>query len=306
MKSEGDIGLPRAQAGASPQHLIVTLLGSYWYGCDGELPSAALVALTEDFGVGATSARAALSRLARRGLLESSKRGRNTFYSLTSEAEGILSGDLGRVMRLGLDVRPWDGSWTVVMYSLPEDRRDVRHLLRSSLRWQGFAPLFDGAWVSPRAEVAETTETLNELWIDNFTILVSRVGDFAGEGDPLAAWDLAELAESYRAFIAEFAEVRERVVLGAVSAVEAIVLRGRVLDSWSEFVNLDPDLPADVLPAGWPRGEARQTCADVYDGLGPLAALRFEQVVGQYAPDTGAPMHFTTSDERLLGSNGHV
>ena len=300
MKSERDVGLPRAQAGASPQHLIVTLLGSYWFGCEGALPSAAVVALTEDFGVSSTSARAALSRLARRGLLESSKRGRNTFYRLTPQAAGVLRDDLGRVIRLGVDVRPWDGSWVVVMFSLPEDRRDVRHLLRSSLRWQGFAPLFDGAWVAPRAEIARTTGVLNELGIDNFTVLEAQIGDAGGEGDPLSAWNLAGLAELYRSFIAEFAEARQRVAQGAVSAAEALVLRGRVLDAWSEFVALDPDLPIDVLPSGWPRSQARETFTDLYDGLGPLAALRFEQVLGQHSPDIETPMYFTTSDERLL------
>ena len=299
MRADRDIGLPRSQAGASPQHLIVSLLGGYRYGNEAELPSAALVALTEDFGVSATSARAALSRLARRGLLESSKRGRNTFYRLTSDAADVLMDDLERTMRLGLDVRPWDGSWTVVMFSLPEDRRDVRHLLRTNLRWRGFAPLFDGAWVSPRAEVAETRAILDDLGIDSFAVLESRILDSAGEGDPLAAWDLTSLAQSYKLFSAEFARVGERVSQGDVSAAEALVLRGRVLDAWSEYLVLDPDLPVDALPPGWPRDEARQTFAEVYDGLGPLAALRFEQVVAQYAPDLGRPMYFTTSDERL-------
>ncbi len=299
MRADRDIGLPRSQAGASPQHLIVSLLGGYRYANEAELPSAALVALTEDFGVSATSARAALSRLARRGLLESSKRGRNTFYRLTSDAADVLMDDLERTMRLGLDVSPWDGSWTVVMFSLPEDRRDVRHLLRTSLRWRGFAPLFDGAWVSPRAGVAETRAILDDLGIDSFAVLESRIRDSAGEGDPLAAWDLTSLAQSYKLFSAEFARVGERVSQGDVSAAEALVLRGRVLDAWSEYLVLDPDLPVDALPPGWPRGEARQTFAEVYDGLGPLAALRFEQVVAQYAPDLGRPMYFTTSDERL-------
>ncbi|HEY3240474.1 MAG TPA: hypothetical protein VGL92_12965, partial [Acidimicrobiia bacterium] len=55
----------------SPRHLLLTLLGDYWFGRTEHLPSAALVRLLEEFGVSATAARTALSRLARRGLLES-------------------------------------------------------------------------------------------------------------------------------------------------------------------------------------------------------------------------------------------
>ena len=70
-----EVNLPRVQIGANPQHLIVTVLGDYWRSREEHLPSAALVALANEFGITSTSARAALSRLARRGLLESSKQG---------------------------------------------------------------------------------------------------------------------------------------------------------------------------------------------------------------------------------------
>src|SRR5690242_729440 len=72
--------LPRAQAGGRPQHLLVTMLGDYWFERREHLPSAALVDLLAEFDISEAGARAALSRLARRGLLESSKRGRHTAY----------------------------------------------------------------------------------------------------------------------------------------------------------------------------------------------------------------------------------
>src|SRR4029450_11094966 len=91
-----DVNLPRIQTGANPQHLIVTLLGDYWFGRKEHLPSAALVALANEFEITSTSARAALSRLARRGLLDSSRDGRRTFYGFTSRAErGVQEGVAG-------------------------------------------------------------------------------------------------------------------------------------------------------------------------------------------------------------------
>src|SRR5919108_6460011 len=58
-----------------PPRLLLTLLGDYWWQREEQLPSAALVALLTEFGVSDTAARAALSRLVRRGLLVTSKHG---------------------------------------------------------------------------------------------------------------------------------------------------------------------------------------------------------------------------------------
>src|SRR3954468_7480959 len=154
-----DVDLPRAQAGAQPQHLVVTLFGDYWLGRSEHLPSAGLVALAGEFGVSPTSARAALSRLARRGLLTPSKSGRNTFYGLTGRAERVLRDGQARIMSFGrTPAEQWGGTWVIVVFSVPERRRDVRHALRTRLRWLGFASLYDGVWVSPRPVAAESAE----------------------------------------------------------------------------------------------------------------------------------------------------
>ncbi len=276
-------GLPRSQAGSSPQHLLVSLLGEYWLGRDEHVPSAALVELANDFDVSPTSARAALSRLARRDLVVSSKDGRKTFYGLTDHAKRAMESELRRIVSLGTADRSWDGNWNVVMFSLPEDRRDVRHLLRSALRFCGFAPLFDGVWVSPDSDATAALDVLNELGVENSTILESSVAHASGLGDPLAAWDLDAVAASYRSFISDFAGLKDQVATGAVSPTEALVQRNKVLDAWSVFPDLDPDLPASMLPADWPRQDARQVFVGLYDGLGPLAALRVTQVCSQHA-----------------------
>ena len=157
---EGRPALPRLTSATSPQHLLVTLLGDYWQGRPEHLPSAALVRLVGEFGVSGANARAALSRLARRGVLDVTRSGRSTLYGLTPAARETVAGSEQRITGFGGQVRPWDGKWTVAAFSLPEERRDTRHLLRSRLRWLGLAPLFDGLWVSPHAEPAEVLRVL--------------------------------------------------------------------------------------------------------------------------------------------------
>ena len=57
------------------------------------------------------------------------------------------------------------------------------------------------------------------------------------------------------------------------------------MDEWRAFPGLDPDLPDELLPGGWPRSAARELFIACYDLLGPLAALRVRQIITRYSPE---------------------
>ena len=142
-------------AAQRPPRLLLTLLGDYWWQRTEPLPSSAIVALLGEFGVSDSAARAALSRLTRNGLLVTSKTGRRTFSRLSSRAAAILDDGARRIFSFGAANQPWDGMWSLVAFSIPEDNRAARDALRKQLRWLGFAPLYDALWVSPRDHAAE-------------------------------------------------------------------------------------------------------------------------------------------------------
>jgi phenylacetic acid degradation operon negative regulatory protein len=298
----GSPRLPRLQDGARPQYLIIALFGDYWWGHAEHLPSAGLVALVSEFDVSSTSARAALSRLGRRGLLSSSKVGRRTFYGLTARTEEVIREGADRIFSFGVgDAAPWDGTWLVVAFSVPEEQRDVRHALRMRLRWLGFAALYDGVWVSPRADAGATEEAIRECGVRQASIFraTSLYSGAESGREPLAAWNLDELRRSYDGFISRFEPVYERVVSGEIRAGEALVERTAIMDTWRAFPALDPDLPAEVLPAGWPRQRAHEIFAQVYDSLGPLAEARFRQILSRHAPDLAGLAHHLTTQARI-------
>lgn len=282
---------------AQTQHLLLTLLGDYWYEREEFLPSAALVDLLAEFGVTAFSARAALNRLTRRSLLAWEKRGRRTFYALTARAAAVLTEGGRRIMSFGSTETAWDGCWSFVAFSVPEYRRPIRHVLRERLRWLGYAPLYDALWVSPRDRAAEVREVLDELTLDSATLFTGRTADVSpGAGDPLGAWDLDGLRRGYDAFIEVWGPWAERTRAGSVTPAEALIARTQVMDVWRTFPGQDPELPSELLPAGWPRNEARRLFIEIYDGLGPLAEMRVRQLLARH--DTGlaelATHHSTT------------
>src|ERR1700761_9759399 len=109
-----------------PPRLLLTLLGDYWWRRTEPLPSAAIVALLAEFGVSDSAARAALSRLTRNGLLVTSRSGRRTFVQLSGRAADILNDGARRIFSFGSTPTPWDGMWSLVAFSIPEQHRPVR------------------------------------------------------------------------------------------------------------------------------------------------------------------------------------
>jgi len=289
-----------ARAMRQPQ-LLLTLLGDYWWQQDAKLPSAALVALLTEFGVSDTAARAALSRLVRRDLLVVSKHGRQTFYKLSERATHVLDDGARRIFSFGLEARPWDGVWSLVAFSIPEENRQLRYVLRDRLRWLGFAPLYDGLWISPRDRLKDAASQLAELSIGTTTMFQAHVMDSTSEaGLPQHAWDLNALHAHYQQFINTVQPLSVRLKNGLVFPAEALKARTRLISVWQSFLTMDPDLPAEILPPDWPRAQARQLFLEMYNELGPLAQRRVQQIIAPYAPDLAKNAIYHSSSDVLL------
>jgi phenylacetic acid degradation operon negative regulatory protein len=281
-----------------PPRLLLTLLGDYWWQRTEPLPSAAIVALLAEFGVSDSAARAALSRLTRNGLLVTSKSGRRTFSRLSSRAAAILDDGARRIFSFGAANQPWDGMWSLVAFSIPEDNRAARDALRKQLRWLGFAPLYDGLWLSPRDHAAEVIGYLKDLDITTGTAF--RATSVPVECDiPARAWDLDGLRGRYEGFIDFARQLRDTTAAGQVPPIDALIARTRVMDEWRAFPGLDPDLPAELLPTAWPRAQARELFIGCYDLLGPLAARRVRQIITRYSPDLAERAAYHSSELKL-------
>jgi phenylacetic acid degradation operon negative regulatory protein len=53
-----------------------------------------------------------------------------------------------------------------------------------------------------------------------------------------------------------------------------------LMDAWRAFADTDPDLPDELLPAGWPRARAREVFTELDEGLRSLALQRLRQLLG--------------------------
>lgn len=283
------IDFPRAQKGAEPQLLLTSLLADFWYWRDEHIPSAALVRVLAEFGTTADGARSAMRRLVSRGLLTVSRSGRSTAYGIPARTSEVVIQRTHRMLTFGTSAPKWDGLWTVVAFSVPEQDREVRTTLRARLRVLRFAALYDGVWVSPHDGAAAVREVLDELGVDTATVLrATEVPGGSGTGDPRAAFDLESLAGEYREFIERYSPVLDAVAAGRIGPAEALRLRTALRVDWRHFPETDPDMPAELLPADWPRAAAQRVFVQIYDRLGPLAELRFREVLATSDPELAA------------------
>jgi phenylacetic acid degradation operon negative regulatory protein len=280
------VRLPRRQAGNSPQDLAVTLLADYSLRTRAWLPSAAIVALLAESGVTAGAARTAISRLARRDVLESSRRGRHTAYRLTGPAAAALASGGTQIAAFTADAESWDGHWTLIAFSVPQDGEARRRLLRGRLRWLGYAPLYDALWISPHKLTEREAGRLADLGAGVLTVFRARTLDLDGVPcrDPLDAWDMPAIGEHYQTFVDRWSPLLSRIHSGQIDGAEAVRARTEVMDSYRRFVVLDPRLPVRLMPANWPRERAREVFATVYDGLAAPALAHVRDVVTRFAP----------------------
>jgi len=234
------------------RHLILTVYGLYARHDGGWLSVATLIRLLADLGIDEPAVRSAISRLKRRGILQSQRYGGSAGYQLSADALAILREGDARIFRRRR-ATPADG-WVLAVFSVPESERHRRHVLRSELTRLGFGMVAPGVWIVPTRPEDTTAETLWRLGLDAYADLFRA--DHLAFGDPAAKirqwWDLDELERQYESFIAAHEPVLRRWAGGGDGGGgEAFADYVRVLTDWRRLPYLDPGLPAELLPEGW-------------------------------------------------------
>ncbi len=239
----------RRELGAtSARSLLLTVLGEFVLPRDEPVWTQVLIDVLGRLGVEHKSARQALARTAAEGLLESDRAGRRVRWSLSAPGRGLLSDGAGRIYGFGAPARPWAGDWLVLLVSVPEVRRQVRHRLRTRLAWAGLGSPAPGVWLSPDpAKQDEVARVLADL--DLTAVSSSFVGPFGAIGSErelvAQAWDLAEVEAAYEGFLETFATATP------APGAESLAAQIHLVHAWRRFPFLDPKLPAELLPERW-------------------------------------------------------
>ncbi|MBP2325392.1 phenylacetic acid degradation operon negative regulatory protein [Kibdelosporangium banguiense] len=259
----------------SARSLLMTLLGEYVLPRERPVWTSVLVNTLARFDVEEKSARQALARTAAEGWLVSDRVGRRVRWSLTPPGRKLLTEGARRIYEFGSVEEPWDGRWLVLLVSVPESKRDLRHRLRTRLTWAGFGSPEAGVWICPDAgRQQEAAEILSGLELSRGAMsFVAEYGSIGQVGSMVArAWDLSEVETRYEEFIDEFGTLTPQDGPAVLHAQTMMV------HEWRRFPFLDPRLPADLLPANWRGKQAAELFHRRHLGWRPAAQQHWDEL----------------------------
>ncbi|WP_395105643.1 PaaX family transcriptional regulator C-terminal domain-containing protein [Actinomadura sp. SCN-SB] len=265
-----------------PQSLMLTFLGNCVLRREIAVFSGSFIEVFGRLGVGEHAIRSTLTRMARHGMLARHRRGRRMHFGLTARSERILLDGEARVLRRGAVNAHWDGGWTVLSFSMPESWQRQRHDLRSRLVWAGFGPLGNGTWIAPSR--VDVTEVISPGGAD--LGLAGRVKVFHGTAEEPTdvsamirdAFDLEGLAAGYRSFLERWD--RPEPVPGAPDDLVRFLW---LMTQWLGLVRVDPGLPVQHLPPGWPALRAQEVLHELRGRYEDSARAIADEII-EYVP----------------------
>ncbi|HTU87897.1 MAG TPA: PaaX family transcriptional regulator C-terminal domain-containing protein [Solirubrobacteraceae bacterium] len=279
-----DDQLRRRSVGApAARSLLLTILGEFVLPGGQAVWQETLVDALVSVGYSEQAARQALARSVRGGWLATERLGRRARVSLSDRAADFLATGASRIYSFG-QAWEWDGRWLVLILRVPEARREVRHQLRTSLAWAGLGSMGGGVWLTPHVDrEAELAAVIAEEPAAEATSFVASLGMLGRAVDVVAAaWDLDAVREHYDAFIEDFAAIRPS------SPEASFRMQTLLVHAWRKFPFLDPDLPAELLPAGWPRRRAHELFATRHARWNQPAQDYFAQLESARPPRAAA------------------
>ncbi len=270
------------------QHLIVTVYGLYARNQDGTFAVAELIRLLGDLGVESAGVRSSVSRLKKRGVLVSLKRGGSAAYKLSPELEDVFTAGDERIFA---PRRAQKGdAWLLASYSVPEAQRHLRHKLRTILTRVGCGQVSPGLWIAPENLADEVQQQLSRAGLMGYVDLFKATHLTEGHIHEKVGqwWDLPSLEALYTDFLERHQPVLQRweQLEGEASESpellkEAFADYVPMVTEWRRLPYMDPGLPEEYLPDNWHGLAAQELFTKLHSLLGPKAQRYAKSVVGE-------------------------
>jgi phenylacetic acid degradation operon negative regulatory protein len=255
-----------------PQTLMLMLFGGYALDQRVSLGAGSIIEVLGRAGISAHATRSTLSRMGNRDLLQRRPVGRKMYFELTERSTAILHDGRARIWQAGAVNDCWDGTWTLLSFSLPESMQRERHDLRSRLAWSGFGPVQGGLWIAPgdvpaqeivaSLGLAAHARVFRQARTDATTDIAALIAD---------AYDLDEVAARYDDFLRQWDS--------SDPPGDPLAARLTLIGGWLDAIRRDPRLPVEHLPADWPAARAQKVFRDLEEALRePARAIADDQL----------------------------
>lgn len=243
---------------------------------NGTVDAGELYAVAEALGMTDQQVRLCIKRLVSEGRFTQEGRGRKAVLHATADPTGAIAPEVEYVRhayRQDQGLAPWDGTWHLFGFAIPESARQARDTLRDTLLHLGAAPLQGGLYVSANA-IGDVFEAhARHLGVlPSLTRLTSRDLRVGEESDPvrLAAllWPLGAVADRHEALAALAAARLARLSEPAPpTGTERLTYAIELATAFTAAMAPDPLLPLELLPQPWPGTRARALALRCWEAL---------------------------------------
>jgi phenylacetic acid degradation operon negative regulatory protein len=259
---------------------------------DGTIDAGELYSVANALGMSDQQVRLCIRRAVADGQLVQDGRGRRAILHATEEMRDAFAPDV-EFVRFAYDQDdgevPWDGSWHVVAFAIPESSRPARDAMRAGILRLGGAPIQGGLYVSANVwepHVAKLAADLHvEQHLSTMTTTDLRVGGLHAPARIAARlWPLDDIADRYRR-LREVTAKRRAQLSGRskLTRTEHLTIALELAVEFTEAMEPDPLLPPDLLPRPWIGAQARNAFAKCWSRLSALAEETMPQLFQTYA-----------------------
>lgn len=243
---------------------------------DGTVGADELYTVANTLGMSDQQVRLCVKRLVTEGRFTHEGRGRKAELRATTDTMRALAPNadfLRHAFRQDAGLSPWDGTWHLAAFAVPESARTARDALRETLVHLGGVPLQGGLYVCANAWEPYVEEAAHRLGAHGALTLLTttdlRRGD-TREPTELARrlWPLQEIADRYHR-LSRITQPRLARLTGPVALPPAALLTIAVelAAELTRAMEPDPLLPPQLLPHPWPGTRARELIARCWAAL---------------------------------------
>lgn len=268
--------------GENTRSMIFTIYGDYIFHYGNKIWVGSLIRLLKEFGHNEQAVRVAVSRMLKQGWIQSEKKENRSYYFLTKQGVNRIEEAGNRIFKLYPN--EWDGKWRVLIYSIPEEKRQIRDELRQELLWSGFGSFSNSCWISPNNLEKEIKLLIEKYDISEYVdFFVSEyIGPNKNQTLVEKSWPLEQVVEKYEEFLTMYSKKyiadQEIINRGELSDAECFVKRTELVHEYRKFLFIDPGLPTELLPKNWNGALAADLFNQYYQVLAEPASRFFERI----------------------------
>lgn len=200
---------------------------------------------------------ALLSRMQQDGFIQKTTLTGKTTLLVTPKGIDAL---INRYSHKGLEGKPWDRTWRIVIYDVPEKERYKREKIRIALEKFGFGMFQKSIYISPYDVSRDVRAFLGHEGLLSMATLFSASQDEFGEARALAEriYGVRALGEAYRG-------IQRRLHFVSAQQIPEKREAGfhKIRSEFVELLSKDPFLPKELLPEEWPFFQVRWSVTDM-------------------------------------------